>query len=70
MRLGRKSSVLFRIAFYYETVYCMDVLLSILAGYILNNPDFMLEQQYRLDIGRILVFLAARGIGAILFLSI
>ncbi len=48
----------------------MDVLLSILAGYILNNPDFMLEQQYRLDIGRILVFLAARGIGAILFLSI
>lgn len=66
--LGRRSSVLFMMAFYYETVYCLDLLLSILAGYVLDNPDFMLEQQFRLRIGRILVFLAARGIGAVLFL--
>ncbi len=68
VRLGRKSSVLFLMAFYYETIYCLDLLLSILAGYILNNPDFMLEQLYKLGTGRILVFLIGRGMGAFLFL--
>ena len=68
LRFGRKRRYLVMTAFYYETVYCLDLLTGIFVGYSVSNPNFMLEQLNRLKIDRIIIYLFTRCVViAILF---
>ncbi len=69
LRFGRKRRYLVMMAFYYETIYCLDLLTGIFVGYFVNNLDFVSEQQDILKIDRIIIYLFARCVvTAMLFL--
>ncbi len=68
LRFGCKRRYLVMTAFYYETIYCLDLLTGIFVGYYVSNPNFMLEQLNRLKIDRIIIYLFTRCVViAILF---
>ena len=67
LRFGYKGGYVFLIAFYYETVYCMDLFLCILVGYYINNMNFIFEQQVVLKTERIVIYLCGRCIAAVIF---
>lgn len=68
LRFGCTRRYLVMTAFYYETVYCLDLLTGIFVGYSVSNPNFMLEQLNRLKIDRIIIYLFTRCVViAILF---
>lgn len=69
-RFGCRRQYFFMMAIYYESIYCLDLIISILVGTFTNNPGFMLEQQDTLKFERILIYLFARCIAAGLFLAI
>ena len=60
LRFGCKRRYLVMTAFYYETIYCLDLLTGIFAGYFVNNQEFMSEQQNILKIDRIVIYLFTR----------
>lgn len=63
---GKNLRYCFAVASYYETVYCGDIFLGILIGQILNDPDFMHEQQFSFTPWRIVIYWVIRGIFGIL----
>ncbi len=65
-----QCSNFFAIALYYETVYCMDLLLTMLVGYFNNNPYVLTAQQYLLSGNRIAVLLAGRVMAVIILFLI
>lgn len=66
-RFGCRARYLFMMAFYYESIYCLDLVLSILVGIFTDNPYFMSEQLNVLRINRIIIYLLARCIAAVIF---
>lgn len=69
-RFGCRGQYFFMMAIYYESIYCLDLITSILVGTFTNNPGFMLEQQFTLKFERILIYLFTRCIAAGLFLAV
>lgn len=70
LRFGCRRQYLFMMAIYYETIYCLDLITSILVGHFTDNPGFMLEQQFDLKFERIIIYLFARCIAAGVFFAI
>lgn len=69
-RFGCRGQYFFMMAIYYESIYCLDLITSILVGTFTDNPGFMLEQQFTLKFERILIYLFTRCIAAGLFLAV
>ncbi len=69
-RFGCRGQYFFMMAIYYESIYCLDLITSILVGTFTDNPGFMLEQQFTLKFERILIYLFARCIATGLFLAV
>lgn len=70
LRFRCRKQYFFMMAIYYESIYCLDLITSILVGYFTDNPGFMLEQQYTLKFERILIYLFTRCVTAGLFFAI
>lgn len=64
LRFGCRRQYLFMMAFYYELIYGLDLIIGILVGYFTNNPSFMYDQQFELRFERIIIYLFSRCIAA------
>lgn len=67
LRFGHKNSCLFLMAFYFETIYCLDLFLCILIGHLTNNANFIFEQLVDLKVERIIIYLFGRCIATVIF---
>ena len=67
LRFGYKISWLFLMAFYFETIYCLDLFLCIFIGHFTNNANFIFEQLVDLKAERIIIYLLGRCIVAVIF---
>lgn len=67
LRFGYKRGYFLLIAFYYETIYCLDLFLCILVGHFTNNMNFIFEQQVSMRVERIVIYLCGRCIAAVIF---